>query len=260
MWTRSFLRLAALLNLVLIWVGGVQGLRVKLLTGGCWHNYTYQQNALTRAFKRHRINIQWDTLSLPCSRSKGTIPQLWGSGWSKQSDLVLINACWSNLDPNYVHAIVREFRLFATPLFVMHCAMHSFRDNSNSRAWHQLLGVSSVQHEAQGSYRVKVLASRSWIFRHLTTGHIVRNDELYVVTKLMRNTRVMALAKSKVDRRYHPVFWTHFYRGYVPVFGTTFGHSDHSFDDWRLMTAFVRGAMWAAGRYHDTTWFTARRN
>ena len=244
---------------ILMLVSTASSMRIKFLTGGCWHNYTYQLQAMNRVFRHHRIHVRWDVVSLPCSNAKRTVPQLWRYGWSKHFDLVIFNGCWGNLDPKYVNAIVQEFRTVATPLFAMHCAMHSFRDNPNSRVWHRLLGVSSIEHEAQTSYRVNVLARRSKIFRHLFYGHVVRNDELYVITKLMRNTRVMALANSKVDGRSQPVFWTHWYRGYVRVFGTTFGHSDESFRDWRLMTVFVRGAMWAAGRLHDTTWFTERR-
>ena len=78
-------------------------------------------------------------------------------------------------------------------------------------------------------------------------GHVMPIDELYIIEKVWPNTEVLATSTSEKTGESHPVFWTNRY-GKARVFGTTYGHSNETFEDEAFLEAFTRGTLWAAGK------------
>ncbi len=78
-------------------------------------------------------------------------------------------------------------------------------------------------------------------------GHLTAKDELYVIEKVWPNTTVLATSTSEKTGEAHPVFWTSTY-GKARVFGTTYGHSNETFEDEVFLQALTNGTLWAAGR------------
>ena len=72
-------------------------------------------------------------------------------------------------------------------------------------------------------------------------------DELYVIEKVWPGTTVLATSKSEKTGESHPVFWTNQY-GKARVFGTTYGHSNETFEDIVFLEALTSGTLWAAGK------------
>ena len=72
-------------------------------------------------------------------------------------------------------------------------------------------------------------------------------DELYVIEKLWPNARALATSVSERDHKEYPVMWINQY-GKARVFGTTYGHSDATFQDPVFLQTLTRGLLWAAGR------------
>ena len=78
-------------------------------------------------------------------------------------------------------------------------------------------------------------------------GHTTAIDELYVIEKAWPEMEVLATSKSEKTEKSHPVFWTNRY-GKARVFGTTYGHSNETFEDEVFLDALTRGTLWAAGK------------
>ena len=57
----------------------------------------------------------------------------------------------------------------------------------------------------------------------------------------------LATSVSETNQWVHPVVWTNNYHG-ARVFGTTFGHSNETWQDPVFITLVSRGLLWAAGR------------
>jgi type 1 glutamine amidotransferase len=72
-------------------------------------------------------------------------------------------------------------------------------------------------------------------------------DELYIIEKTWPNTTVLATSKSERDGKEHPVFWTNTY-GKARVFGTTYGHSNETFQNKTFLDTLTNGTLWAAGK------------
>lgn len=79
-----------------------------------------------------------------------------------------------------------------------------------------------------------------------------QKDELYIIEKVWPDTTVLATSESEKTGESQPVFWTHRY-GKARVFGTTYGHSNETFEDPVFLQALSRGTLWAAGRLTAST-------
>jgi type 1 glutamine amidotransferase len=58
---------------------------------------------------------------------------------------------------------------------------------------------------------------------------------------------VLAVSVSEKTQKKHPVFWTNQYEK-SRVFGTTYGHSNATFEDPVFVKTLGRGILWAAGK------------
>lgn len=220
-------------------------LRVLLVTGGCWHNYTRQTTELKAAFVAAAVPVDWTVKFAECKDSKTELAIFDNPTWADGFDVVIHNGCWGVTNPAYIRRITDAHQKGANAV-VIHCAMHSFRDATIDN-WRQFLGVRSYEHEAEARYRVRVVERFDHIMKSYPDGYIAANDELYVIDRVLPVTRVLAYASSSVNGQEHAVFWKSYY-GKARVFGTTFGHSDATFADGAFTNTVVRGALWAARR------------
>ena len=129
---------------------------------------------------------------------------------------------------------------------VIHCAMHTYRDTEIDD-WREFLGVTSRRHEHKSNYKVDLVAKDHPIMVGFPDGHVTAIDELYVIEKTWPNTEVLATSTSEKNDKSHPVFWTNRY-GKARVFGTTYGHSNETFEDPVFLETLTKGTLWAAGR------------
>ena len=123
--------------------------------------------------------------------------------------------------------------------------MHTYRA-AKIDDWRQFLGVTSRRHEHQSRYAVRKVAPKHPILEGMPDDWVTPRDELYVVEKLWRNTKPLAISKSERNGKEHVVAWTNQY-GKASVFGTTYGHSDDTFKDPVFLRMVARGLLWAAG-------------
>jgi type 1 glutamine amidotransferase len=72
-------------------------------------------------------------------------------------------------------------------------------------------------------------------------------DELYVIEKLWPNATALAESISEKDGKSYPVVWVNDFEG-TRVFGTTYGHSDETFQDPVFINLLAQGFVWAAGK------------
>jgi type 1 glutamine amidotransferase len=75
---------------------------------------------------------------------------------------------------------------------------------------------------------------------------VTPKDELYVIEKMWPGATPLATSVSEADGKSYPVAWVNGF-GKARVFGTTFGHSDATFQDPVFLEMLSRGFLWAAG-------------
>jgi type 1 glutamine amidotransferase len=127
--------------------------------------------------------------------------------------------------------------------------MHTYRA-ATIDDWREFLGVTSRRHEHQSHYKVDVVAKDHPIMKGFPDGHITALDELYVIEKVWPNTQVLATSASEKTGDANPVFWTNHY-GKARVFGTTYGHSNETFEDEAFLNVLTQGTLWAAGKLNS---------
>lgn len=229
-----------------------------LVTGGCCHDYGFQTAAMKKFAADQKLNIEWKVFH---DGGNGTAAQIalydkpdWASGY----DVVVHNECFaSTTDPDYIRRITAAHKAGANAV-VIHCAMHTYRD-ARIDDWREFLGVTSRRHDHQAHYPVKVEKTDHPIMRGFPKDYKSAMDELYIIEKLWPNAKVLATSPSERDGKLHPVFWTNQY-GKARVFGTTYGHSNATFQDKVFLTTLMRGIRWAAGRLPETDQRTGARN
>lgn len=219
-------------------------LNALLITGGCCHNYIFQSKALTEGVSK-TVNVKWTVVNEGGTGTRGMIKLYDDPEWSKKYDIVVHNECFANTaDPEYVRKITAAHHA-GTPAIVVHCAMHTYRA-AQFDDWREFLGVTSRRHDHQSEYPVKNVAAKHPIMKDFPEKWITPKDELYIIEKLWPKARALATSVSEKDGKAHPVFWINRY-GKARVFGTTYGHSDATFEDPVFIHTIARGMLWASG-------------
>lgn len=221
-------------------------IKILLITGGCCHDYDFQAKAMQLAFKERGIAAVWTVVN---EGGKGTSAQIElydNPQWADGFDVVIHNECFAKTKaPDYIRKITKPHRAGANGV-VIHCAMHTYRDAEIDN-WRKFLGVTSRRHEHQSHYPIQVVATDHPIMAGFPADHKSAKDELYVIEKVWPNATVLAKSKSEKTGESHPVFWTNRY-GKARVFGTTYGHSNETFEDAVFLEALAKGTLWAAGK------------
>ncbi|MDB6030299.1 MAG: hypothetical protein JWM16_637 [Verrucomicrobiales bacterium] len=220
-------------------------LRALLITGGCCHNYKLQGESLTKAVGKLAA-VEWTVVNEGGTGTKAMIPLYDDPNWAKGYDVVVHNECFADTtDTNYIRKITAAHKA-GVPAVVIHCAMHTYRATGVDD-WREFLGVTSRYHDHQSHYPVKKVEPVHPIVQGIPDGWKTPMDELYVIEKIWPGTQALATSVSEKDGKTYPVAWIHQY-GKARVFGTTFGHSDETFQDPVFLGYLSRGVLWAAGR------------
>lgn len=221
-------------------------LRVLVVTGGCCHDYPFQTKAMQAAAEKHGLAVEWTVVNEGGKGNEAQIDLYDNPDWAKGFDVVVHNECFANTkDPEYIRRITSAHHAGANAV-VIHCAMHTYRA-ATIDDWRQFLGVTSRRHEHQSNYPVKCEAPDHPIMQGFPKDYKTARDELYIIEKVWPNTKVLATSISEKTGELHPVFWTNTY-GKARVFGTTYGHSNATFEDPVFLKTLIRGIEWAAGK------------
>jgi len=219
-------------------------IKALLITGGCCHNYIFQSAALIKGVAK-TVNVDWTVVNDGGTGTRGMIKLYDDPNWSKKYDVVVHNECFANTaDPKYIRKITKAHKA-GTPAVVIHCAMHTYRA-AEIDDWRQFLGVTSKRHDHQSEYAVKKVLPKHPIMKGFPEKWITPKDELYIIEKMWPNAKAPASSVSEKDGKEHPVIWTNRY-GKARVFGTTYGHSDATFEAPVFVNVIARGMLWATG-------------
>ena len=218
---------------------------VLLITSGCCHDYDFQTKAMQLAMEKSGVDAVWTVVNEGGKQTKAEIDFYNNPKWAEGFDVVIHNECFANTsDPDYIRRITEPHRAGANAV-VIHCAMHTYRA-ADVDDWRKFLGVTSRRHEHQSHYKVDVVAAEHPIMKGFPDGHLTAKDELYIIEKVWPNTTVLATSDSEKTGESHPVFWTNRF-GKSRVFGTTYGHSNETFEDEVFLKTLINGTLWAAG-------------
>ena len=219
---------------------------ILLITSGCCHDYDFQTKAMQLAMDEHGVDAVWTVVNEGGNGTKAQIDFYKNPKWAEGFDVVIHNECFANTsDADYIRGITAPHHA-GTNAVVIHCAMHTYRA-AEIDDWRKFLGVTSRRHEHQSNYKVDVTKKDHPIMKGFPDGHITAKDELYVIEKVWPETTVLATSKSEKTEKDHAVFWVNKF-GKARVFGTTYGHSNGTFEDEVFLKALTRGTLWAAGK------------
>ncbi|MFK8110888.1 MAG: ThuA domain-containing protein [Rubripirellula sp.] len=219
---------------------------ILLITSGCCHDYDFQTKSMQLAFEKRGVKAVWTVVNDGGKGTSAEIDFYQNPKWADGFDVVIHNECFAKTtNPDYIRKITAPHHAGVNGV-VIHCAMHTYRD-SEVDDWREFLGVTSRRHEHKSNYKVDVVAKDHPIMTNYPDGHVTANDELYVIEKVWPNTTVLATSTSEKTEKEHPVLWTNKY-GKARVFGTTYGHSNETFEDQVFLESLVNGTLWAAGK------------
>ncbi|MGV3531429.1 MAG: ThuA domain-containing protein [Chthoniobacteraceae bacterium] len=221
-------------------------IKALLVTGGCCHNYEFQSKAMTEGISK-QADVEWKVVHEGGSGTRAEISLYDDPNWAKAYDVVVHNECFAdtaNLD--YVQKVVAGHKQGGTPAVVVHCAMHTYRA-LKADDWREFLGVTSLHHEHQSRYPVKIVAEYHPTMKGFPKDWVTPMDELYIIKKLWPTAKPLASSVSEKTKEEQPVIWSNDYKG-TRVFGTTYGHSDATFKDPIFINLLARGVLWAAGK------------
>lgn len=223
--------------------------KILLITGGCCHAYEYQTKQIQSAFEKHKVDVEWTVVNEGGNGTEAEIELYKNAEWAKGYNVVIHNECFANTaDPEYIRSITEAHKNGANAV-VIHCAMHTYRA-SKSDQWREFLGVTSRRHDHQSNYPVKVIERAHPIMKDFPLDWVTPKDELYIIENVWPKATALATSVSERTSDSHPCFWINEY-GKSRVFGTTYGHSNETFDDDVFLQAIVRGSLWAAGKLGD---------
>lgn len=221
-------------------------LKVMIVTGGCCHDYPFQTKALQNAAAARGVRIDWTIVNTGGNGTSGQIDLYRNRDWARGFDVVIHNECFAaTTDADYIRSITKS-HFDGTNAVVIHCAMHTYRD-AKIDDWRQMLGVTSRRHEHKSQYVVRNSKPDHPAMAGFPQEWTTPNDELYVIEKVWPDTQVLATSVSEKTGELHPVIWAHEY-GKARVFGTTYGHSNETFEDKVFLDVVINGVKWAARR------------
>lgn len=219
-------------------------IKALIVTGGCCHNYLFQTFAMGSGIQK-LANVDFEVVNVGGKGTEAKIPLYDDPDWAKPYDVVIHNECFANTtDPEYIRRITEAHR-GGVPAVVIHCAMHSYRA-AEIDDWREFLGVTSRKHEHQSEYPVKLVAPDHPVMAGFPKDWVTPKDELYLIERVWPNTTILASAVSEVDNSEQPVIWASYFGG-TKIVGTTFGHTDETFEDPVFIRMLANALLWASG-------------
>jgi uncharacterized protein len=88
-------------------------------------------------------------------RANSSLTRHENTDWAEQYDLVLYNHCHTEVgSADYVERLVDAHVENQLPAVMLHCAMHSYREDTNR--WFEFVGARSHRHEGHQPFTVEV--------------------------------------------------------------------------------------------------------
>ena len=218
--------------------------KALIITGGCCHNYLFQTFSLGSGIQK-LANVDFEVVNVGGKGTDAQIPLYEDPDWAKPYDVVIHNECFANTaDPEYIRKITQAHK-GGVPALVIHCAMHSYRA-AEVDDWRDFLGVTSQRHDHQAEYPVKVQKADHPVMAGFPKDWVTPMDELYIIERVGPNTTILASSVSEKDNSEQPVIWASHFDG-TRIVGTTYGHSDATFEDPVFIRMLANAVLWASG-------------
>lgn len=226
---------------------GMPRIRAMLIAGGCCHDYPAQAATLMKLFQND-LPIDWTFHYLAWGNNRSA-PALYDDPeWYRGYDIIVHNDCFTPPDSlvseRYLSNAAAATRS-GVPAVVIHCAMHTFRDEPGD-LWRGILGVHSEHHTPVHNIPVKVLAPQHPVMAGIRPGWVTPTDELYILERVLPGTVPLAFGVDGATGREHALVWVH-EKG-ARVFGTTLGHTPETWSDPVFQQLLKQGFRWALGR------------
>jgi type 1 glutamine amidotransferase len=223
-------------------------LRALYVTGGCCHDYTKQKVIIPEGVSA-RAKVEWTIVHEGGTSQDHRLSVFENPDWAKNFDVVVHNECFSQIsDKDFIERVIAPIRN-GTPLVIIHCAMHTFRDLKTDE-WRECIGVTTRAHGPQQPLDVKNLKPTHPIMIGFPEVWKTGKEELYAILKVWPNTTPLAQAYALDNKKDHPVIWTNTF-GKGRVFGTTIAHNNQTMSDPVYLDMLTRGLLWACDKLDD---------
>ncbi|MFH5834264.1 ThuA domain-containing protein [Halalkalibaculum sp. DA3122] len=153
---------------------------------------------------------------------------------------------WKKPDPNAkAKKNLKQFVAQGGGLFLLHFACGAFRN------WEEYTKIAGKvwdgenTHDPRGKFRVEIVNHQHPVTREMETYET--DDELYIGVKGEKEVILLARARSKITKRYHPMAFAHTY-GKGRVFNTPLGHDVRAIQIEGTANMIRNGVIWVAGR------------
>lgn len=215
-----------------------------LITSGCCHDYELQTKSLID-YSEQQADILWTVVKEGGTDRTARITFYDDPAWARPYDVVVYNNCFPNVgNAEYLRRITKVHQA-GKPAVIIHCAVHS-HSVAVIDDWRELVGVTSYIHDRETNYYVNNIAPAHPVMQGFPVdGWTTPSDELYLVIKKWPNTEVLATTTYEETGMVTPVVWTNTY-GKARVFGTSYGHSNETFEDETFLNLITLGILWAA--------------
>lgn len=242
-------------------------LKILLVAGGCCHDYDTQTKLIAAGLSK-RAHVEVETVYNPDKSTKPHFEIYEKADWYKDYDVVIHDECAADVkDQGFLGNILKAHQE-GVPAVTLHCAMHSFRvgnvrepitPGSEGSEWFDLLGLQSSGHGPQEPIQIEFTNSNHPITKGLK-GWTTIKEELYNNVqdpKNYPNHQTLAVGKQEyVDKKTGEkkkgeavVAWTNLYGPKkTPIFSTTIGHNNETYEDDRYMDFITRGLLWSVGK------------
>ncbi|HSJ04168.1 MAG TPA: PVC-type heme-binding CxxCH protein, partial [Verrucomicrobium sp.] len=223
-------------------------LKALLVAGGCCHDYSKQQEILSKGIQA-RANVQVDVIWTDDKSTTPPLPLYDNPDWAKGYDIIIHDECAAgSKDPAVLQRVLDAHKTI--PAVHLHCAMHSFRTGSD--AWFKHLGLQSTGHGPQEPIALRYVDSEHPITKPLQDWTTIK-EELYNNINIF-DAHPLAMGKQSIKQKdgtvkdvEYIVAWTNEKSG-AKSFSTTIGHNNDTVADARYLDLLTRGVLWACGK------------
>ena len=227
---------------------GMPRIKALMVAGGCCHDYPVQGSIMMKLLQ-NELPIDWHFAYLNWGANRDVPTFYEDPKWYEGYDVIVHNDCFTPPDSlvsdRYI-ANVGAANRSGIPSVVIHCAMHTFRDEKGDQ-WRSVLGVHSMRHGPAHNIAVKIVAPQHPVMAGIRADWVTPVDELYVFERVFPGVVPLASGVDPADGREHAVAWVHQNNG-ARVFGTTLGHGMDPWNDPVSQTLLAQGFRWAVGR------------
>lgn len=224
-------------------------IRALLITGGCCHDYDLQRELIPAGIDTHSsLRIQWTIVHQRTQAGDVQMDFYKNQDWAKGYDVVVHNECFAHIDDDAFISGILQPHKEGMPAVLIHCAMHSYREGKNPKAWWEFCGAHSPGHGPRHPFEVQIVNTDHEVMKGMSNWMTPRG-ELYFIKKVYPSMIPLAESKSEKNGKMHTNIWVHEYGpNKTRVFATTIGHHNETMMQAEYMEMLTRGFLWAAGQ------------